>query len=78
MLLAVELVGNKETREYLDPNLKVGSWIREWCWKNGMILRNNTDILVIAPSLTMSKDEADEMLSKVDRAISDANKHFKL
>lgn len=78
MLLAVELVANKKTREYIDPKLKVGSWIRDWCWKNGMILRNNADILVVAPSLILSKDEADEMLGKIDQVISEAIKHFKL
>ncbi len=50
----------------------------EHCCKNGMILRNNGDILVIAPALIMTKDEADEMLGKIDLAISDAAKHFKL
>ena len=65
-------------REPLDPKLAVGSWIRDWCWENGMILRNNGDILVIAPSLILSKNEADEMLGKVNQAISEAVKHFGL
>jgi adenosylmethionine-8-amino-7-oxononanoate aminotransferase len=78
LLLAVELVADKEKRTPLDSKLNVGSWIREYCWKNGMILRNNADILVIAPALVMTKDEADEMLGKVEEAISEAIKHFKL
>jgi len=53
-----------------DPRLGVGSWIREWCWDNGMILRNNGDILVIAPALVIEKDEVDHMLALMDRAIS--------
>ena len=43
-----------------------------------MILRNNGDILVIAPSLILSKNEADEMLGKIDSAIAEAIKHFNL
>lgn len=78
MLLAVELVADKKTRKYLDPKLAVGSWIRDWCWENGMILRNNADILVIAPALIMTKDEASKMLRLVEQAISAAIKHFKI
>lgn len=43
-----------------------------------MILRNNGDILVIAPALTMTKDEVDKMIQLTDQAISEAIKHFNL
>ena len=78
MLLAVKLVSDRKTRTPLNPELKVGKWIRERCWQLGMILRNNGDILVIAPSLILSKHEADTLLKKTDQAISDAMKRFKL
>lgn len=78
MLLAVELMADKKTKAPLDPKLNAGSWIREWCWNHGMILRNNADILVIAPALILSEDEADEMLGKIDQAVSAALKHFRL
>ena len=61
-----------------DAKLKVGTWLRDWCWKHKMILRNNGDMLVVAPSLTISQQEADEMLDKIDQAISEAIKRFKL
>ena len=78
MILAIELVANKKTREPLEQKLKVGTYIRDYCWKNGMILRNNGDILVIAPALTMTRDEADKMIELIDQAISEAIKHFNL
>jgi len=62
----------------LDANAEVGTWIRDWCWNNGMILRNNGNILVLAPSLTISKDEADFMLDLIEKSIVAALKHFKL
>ncbi|MBU0478504.1 aspartate aminotransferase family protein [bacterium] len=77
MLLAVKLVSDRKAKTPLAPELKVGKWIRERCWQLGMILRNNGDILVIAPSLILSKDEADTLLKKTDQAISDAMKNFK-
>ncbi len=78
MLLAVELVADRQNKKPLDPKLKVGGWIRDYCWKKGMILRNNGDILVIAPALNITKDSVDFMLGLMDKAIAAAVKHFKL
>ena len=78
MLWAVELMQRRKPKMKLDPKLGVGSWIREYCWKRGMILRNNGDILVIAPALIMTKDEIDIMLDLTEEAIAAATKHFKL
>ena len=75
MLWALELTdGNKP----LDPELGVGSWIRDYCYQRGMILRNNGDILVIAPALVMPRTQIDEMLDLMEDAIVAATKHFKL
>jgi adenosylmethionine-8-amino-7-oxononanoate aminotransferase len=60
----------------VDPSLKVGTFIRDWCHANGMILRNNGDILVLAPSLVLSRDEADYMLGLIEGAIAAAEKEF--
>ena len=78
MILAIELVADKRTRTPLDPKLNVGTWIRDYCWDHGMILRNNGDILVIAPAFTMTEEEADEMLGLMEQAISGAIAHFKV
>ena len=75
MLWALELTdGNKP----LDPELGVGSWIRDYCYQRGMILRNNGDILVIAPALVITRKQIDEMLDLMEDAIVAATKHFKL
>jgi putrescine aminotransferase len=76
MLWAVELLADREKRARLDTNLGVGNFIRDWCWKNGMILRNNGDILVLAPALVMSKEEIDWMLDSIGRAIEAAMREF--
>ncbi|OGV48792.1 MAG: hypothetical protein A2017_21445 [Lentisphaerae bacterium GWF2_44_16] len=51
-----------------DKKLGIGGRIREWCWQNGMILRNNGDILVLAPSLIITEKEVDLMLGKIEGA----------
>ena len=62
----------------VDPELGVGAWIREYCYKHGMILRNNGDILVYAPALIMTRAEIDEMLARTENALDAAMKHFKI
>ena len=78
MLWAVELMDDKETKKKLDPKLGVGSFIRQWCWDNGMILRNNNDILVYAPALVINEHEIDLMLDLTNQAIQAAMEHYGL
>jgi putrescine aminotransferase len=60
----------------LKADAKAGTWIRDWCWKNGMILRNNGNILVLAPSLIITREQVDEMLGLIDRALTEAEREF--
>ena len=78
MLWAIELLADRKTKARLDADLKVGTAIRDWCWENGMILRNNGDTLVIAPALTTTMEEINMMLDQIDRGIAFAVKHFGL
>ena len=77
MLWAVEMLADRESKKPLDAKLQVGTWIRNYCWEHGMILRNNGDILVIAPALVLSKEECDFMLDLIEEAIVAARKEFK-
>ena len=78
MLWAVELLADRKSKTPLDKNLNVGTWIRDYCWERGMILRNNGDILVIAPALVLSKEEANFMLDLIEESIEKVIKAFKL
>ncbi len=71
-LWAVELVGSRETRSPLNPPGKAGGFIAEFCRKAGMILRNNGDVLVLAPALVMTVEQADRMLDLLHGAIGKA------
>ncbi len=75
MLWAIELMADRQSKQKLDPPASVGNFIRQWCWDNGMILRNNGDILVIAPALVMSRQEIDFMLETIGNAIHTAMEH---
>jgi putrescine aminotransferase len=60
----------------VDPAHKVGSFIRDFCWQNGMILRNNGDILVFAPALIITEAELEQIVGTLDRALSAAEKRL--
>jgi adenosylmethionine-8-amino-7-oxononanoate aminotransferase len=47
----------------------LGSRIRQWLWENGIILRNNGNILVLAPSLIITKKEVDMLVGNIEKAI---------
>ncbi len=78
MIWAIELVADRDSGSKFDSNLNVGTFIRDWCWDNGMILRNNGNTLVIAPALVMTKEQVDIMIGKIDKAIAEAIKYFKI
>lgn len=78
LLLAVELTADRTKRTPLDARLEAGSYIRDYCYENGMILRNNGDILVVAPSLTINHAEADFMLKLMGKAVVNACQHYKI
>ena len=77
MIWALRL-GDRENNVDLDPKLKVGTFIRDYCWENGMILRNNAETLVIAPAIVMTKAEIDTMIGTIEKGIVAAIKHFGL
>jgi len=58
------------------PEWNLGGWVRDWCHRNGMILRANGDIIVLAPSLILTRQEADFMLDLIESAIREAMAHF--
>ena len=78
MLLAVELVADKKTRAFLQPKGQVGGFVRDWAYEHGMILRNNDDILVVAPALTLAQEEVDLMVRLFDEGIAAAAEKFGL
>jgi adenosylmethionine-8-amino-7-oxononanoate aminotransferase len=78
MIWAVELVADRETKTKLEADLAVGAFVRDWCWDNGMILRNNGDMLIVAPTVDISREDIDIMLGKINQVIELVIEHFDL
>ena len=64
MLGCVELVKEKSGPELFENTGEAGAICRDFCVKNGLMMRAVRDGMIMSPSLTISKDEIDEMFSK--------------
>ncbi|NDP40279.1 MAG: aspartate aminotransferase family protein [Rhodoferax sp.] len=63
------LVKNKARRERFAEALGVGMICRRHCFQNGLIMRAVGDRMIIAPPLTMTHEEIDEMLRLIRQAL---------
>jgi 4-aminobutyrate---pyruvate transaminase len=69
---AIELVADKKTHANFDPAAKVGPRWTKLCEQNGVIGRTVVnDALCFSPPLIISKDEVDEMLTGVGKALDE-------
>ena len=62
MIAAIELVEHKPSRAFFDPKRNVGTQCRNHCFANGLVMRACRDVMVLAPPLTISKTEIDELV----------------
>jgi putrescine aminotransferase len=78
LLQALFLYADNEKKTPLDPGLKVGNFIRDHCYANGMIMRNNGDILVMAPALIITEQQIDAAIDILEQALVAAMKRYEL
>ena len=63
------LVKNKQTRERFNADDAVGMVCRGHCFRNGLIMRAVGDRMIIAPPLTMTTGDIDEMMHLIWQAL---------
>jgi 4-aminobutyrate--pyruvate transaminase len=69
---AVELVADKAARVNFDPAAKIGARLARLCEEHGVISRSvSNDSLCFSPPLIISKDEIDELLTRVGTALDE-------
>ncbi|MFT6557168.1 aspartate aminotransferase family protein [Sneathiella sp.] len=73
LMLAVELIADKEKRTFLDPSLMTGPKIAAALLKRGVIARAmpQGDILGFAPPLCLTKEEADTIVGAMSEAVTE-------
>jgi putrescine aminotransferase len=63
------LVRNKLTKERFAEELSVGMMCRRHCFQNGLVMRAVGDRMIIAPPLTMTHADIDEMMRLIRQAL---------
>ncbi len=68
LLGAIELVKDKATRQRYEGK-GVGMVCRNFCFDNGLIMRAVGDTMIIAPSLVITHEEIDELVTKARKCL---------
>jgi adenosylmethionine-8-amino-7-oxononanoate aminotransferase len=70
MLWGLEFVSDRVTKEPFPPNRLFAPAVREKAQEFGMLCRGSAHVVILAPALVATKDDLDEIVSILDRAIS--------
>ena len=72
LIAAMELVADRATHTNFDPKAKGGGRLAKLCEENGVIARTVlNDVLCFSPPLIITKDEVDELLNRVGKALDE-------
>lgn len=69
LVAGLALVRNKHSGEGFDPAHAVGMVCRGHCFRNGLIMRAVGDRMIIAPPLTITHAQVDEMMALIWRCL---------
>ena len=69
LLAAIELVPNKPERSFFPDVGKIGTHCRNYCFGSGLISRAIRDTMVLAPPLTITEAEIEEIIARLKAAI---------
>lgn len=69
LVAAIELVKNKETRERYSADGDAGAICRDASLANDLVMRATGDTMIIAPPLIISREQIDELMSKIKAAL---------
>ncbi len=76
LMIGVEFVQNKETKEPFDPSLKVNAKVNNACMEEGVVLYpgggsadGKGDHVLITPPINITKDEVDELFNGIEMGI---------
>ena len=69
LMIGVELVRSRKTRELYDPSEKIGMKVIEEARRRGMIIRPLGNVIVLMPHLTFTKPQLERMVEITRAAI---------
>jgi putrescine aminotransferase len=74
LLGAIELSPDKERRARFDDPGKTGYLCRDFCFKNGLVMRSVNDTMIISPPLIISTEQIDEMFELAWKCLDETAK----
>jgi putrescine aminotransferase len=77
LLAAIELVPDPKKREFFQDSGNIGTHCRNYCFSSGLISRAIRDTMVLAPPLTISESEVEEIVTKLKAAIDNTARDLK-
>jgi putrescine aminotransferase len=66
---AIEIVRDKLTGERYDKDLHAGSRCRDFCFRNGLVMRAVGDSMIVSPPLVIEHEHVDELVEKAWRCL---------
>ena len=66
---ALELVKDKATRARFEPLGEAGTLCRDFCFREGLVMRAVWDTMIISPPLVMTRAEIDELVRLARRCL---------
>ena len=74
LLGAIELSPDKERRARFDDPGKTGYLCRDFCFKNGLVMRSVNDTMIISPPLIITTEQIDEMFELAWKCLDETAK----
>ncbi|GGX82063.1 aspartate aminotransferase family protein [Litchfieldella qijiaojingensis] len=68
---ALELVADKASGGRFDKRLAVGNLCRDICFASGLVMRSVGDTMIIAPPLTITREQIDELVALARDALDE-------
>ena len=77
LIAAIELVADKDKREFFSNVGDVGTHCRNYCFSSGLISRAIRDTMVLAPPFIISESEVEEIIAKLKAAIDNTARDYR-
>ncbi|ARN73478.1 aspartate aminotransferase family protein [Oceanicoccus sagamiensis] len=68
---AIEIVKDKDKREFFPKEGTVGGVCRDACIRNGLVMRAVGDTMIISPPLIITKEQIDELIEKALKSLDE-------
>ena len=78
MLLALEFYSPQEIEKYSSKANQIETIFNKYLYENKLLLKLGNNILGIGPSLSITKNEIDEIVLKIKKCISETEKELQI